>query len=333
MTQGSSEQGNTRFSVVVPVYCEAESLVELSDRVAAVFQTMDAGKEFEIVFVDDGSTDATPSILRALERERGYVRVLTHRRNFGKSLALMAGFRAARGRVVITMDGDLQDNPEDIPLLVAKMDEGYDLVSGWRRARHDGVIRKYGSRLFNGTVARATGLHLHDINCGFKAYSAEAAGALCVYGQHHRYIPLQAHLLGFRVTEAPVNNSERKYGTSKYRAFRYQGLFDLMSILFIYRFGLNPLHFFGVAGFLLMAPAVLVLAYLVGLHALSWIGLGDSFQLVNRPLFSLALTTLLLGMIVFLTGFVCDFILHHQIRSNMDAILKLNTSDRSEPNA
>lgn len=312
-----------RLSLVVPVYNEAQSLMELTGRALAVFERLGIALQAEILFIDDGSTDATPDTIRTLMARHAQVRHVRLRRNHGKSLALMAGFRKARGEVVVTLDGDLQDNPEDIPALMAKIDEGYDLVNGQRVHRQDQNARKLGSRLYNATVRRLTGLGLQDMNCGLKAYRRQLVKSLCVYGQYHRYIPLQAHLAGFKVTEIPVANSPRKHGSSKYATFRYQGLFDLLSILFTHRYALNPLHFFGVISAVVMVPSLLVLLFFVGEQSLYWLGFGEEFLVANRPMLSIALTAFLFSVFIFLTGFVCDFILHHQIRSRIDMILGL----------
>lgn len=312
-----------RLSLVVPVYNEAQSLAELTDRARAVFVGMGLAEKAEILFVDDGSTDETPNIIRSLAARWPGVRHIRLRRNHGKSLALMAGFRKAQGAVVVTLDGDLQDSPEDIPALVAKIEEGYDLVNGWRVNRFDQNTRKLGSRLYNATVRKFSGLGLRDMNCGLKAYRRQLVKSLCVYGQYHRYIPLQAHLAGFKVAEIGVSNSPRKHGSSKYATFRYQGLFDLLSILFTHRYALNPLHFFGVVSAVVMIPSLLVLLYFVGEQGLYWLGMGEEHLVANRPLLAFALTAFLFSVFIFLTGFVCDFILHHQIRGRIDMILGL----------
>jgi len=320
--------------VLVPVFNEAESLPELTERTFQAFKSIDSEAHFKILFVDDGSTDETRDVIAKLEAAHEYVTSLRFRRNYGKSLALMAGFRANEADFVITLDGDLQDNPEDIPHLIEHISKGADLVSGWRQKRQDQKVRKIGSKVFNAVVKKTTGLALHDINCGFKVYRKDVVDLLAVYGQYHRYIPVLAHLLGFKVDEAEVQNSARKYGVSKFATFRYQGVFDLMSILFIYRYGLNPLHFFGVVSLCLIIPGVLVLLYLFILHAMFWLGLGDEFMLPNRPLLSIALNTTLMGIGVFLAGFVCDFLLHHQVRKNLSWIIDAAVepkSPRSKP--
>jgi glycosyltransferase involved in cell wall biosynthesis len=313
-----------RYSILVPVYCEAESLVELCDRIAHVFIAAGSGIDFEIVVVDDGSTDHTPDVLERLTSERPYMRALTLRRNCGKSLALSAGFRHVKGEFVVTLDGDLQDQPEDIPRLLAAVETSYDMVNGWRTERYDTLVRKIGSRVFNRFVQRATGLHLHDINCPFKAYRAELVHALSVYGQYHRYIPLQAHLAGFKVGELPVLNRPRRFGVSKFRTFRYEGLFDLLSLLFLNKYGLSPMHFFGTLSVGVIVPSILLLAYFTFEQVLYWLGRGQ--PVFNRPLLTLALTALLLGGMIFTTGFVCDFFLHHMIRSRLDGIIAMSVS-------
>lgn len=316
-------------SILLPVYNEADGLPELADRLSAVLTPR--GKPFELLFVDDGSTDATPAVLARLELERPYVRFIRLRRNNGKSLALMAGFRHVRGQdAVVTMDGDLQDRPEDVPALLDRLDEGWDLVNGWRVARQDEASRKLGSRLYNATVRRLSGLDIHDQNCGLKAYRRSVIDTLCVYGQYHRYIPLQVHLAGFRVTEQAVGNDQRRYGASKFPTFRYQGLFDLLSLMFTHKFALNPLHFFGVAGSTIIIPSFLLLVWFVLNQVLFWLGFGDEFKVVNRPLLLISATAFLFGVFTFFTGFVCDFILHHQIRSRIDDVLALAIERRPD---
>ncbi|MDA0998765.1 MAG: glycosyltransferase family 2 protein, partial [Proteobacteria bacterium] len=243
-----------RYSVLVPVYNEEGSILELTRRLHETFAALGAPSSFEVIFIDDGSTDGTVTVLDELASADSRVRVVRFRRNSGKSLALMAGLQHVQGDIVITIDGDLQDDPADIPLLLAALDRGYDLVTGWRQNRQDLRSRKLGSRIFNRTVSWATGLDLNDLNCGFKAFTKDVASQLCLYGDYHRYIPVLAHINGFRVTETPVKNDARKYGTSKYRTFRYQGFFDLLSLLFIYRYGMNPMHFFGVISLFLIVP-------------------------------------------------------------------------------
>jgi len=320
--RAQKDGGGLLYSVLVPIHNEAQSIEELCGRVERVFTSLGKLKDFELIFVDDGSTDETSDVLRRIIRMNDSVRAVVLRRNCGKSLALSAGLRHVRGDVVITMDGDLQDNPEDIPALLAKLEQGYDMVNGWRTKRHDTLVRRVGSRLYNATVKLISGLKLHDMNCGMKAYRAEVGRALGLYGQYHRYIPLQAHLAGFRVTEQIITNSPRKFGASRFRTFRYEGLFDLMSLIFLHRYGLRPLHFFGTISLILILPSAAVIAYLVFEQVGYWLGIGT--PVFNRPLLALSLTTFLVGVLIFSTGFVCDFILHHQIQGRMNNIIGLN---------
>jgi glycosyltransferase involved in cell wall biosynthesis len=323
------------YSVLVPVFNEAQGLVELVERTAAVFAAMGAADDFEFLFVDDGSTDDSAAIIQRCAAERPYVKAVRLRRNWGKSLALSAGLQYATGRIIITMDSDLQDHPEDIPKLLAGIAGGVDMVNGWRTARADTRRRRIGSRIFNWTVRRFTGLALHDMNCGFKAYRAEVASALWLYGQYHRYVPVQAHLAGFKVTELPVANSPRRFGASKFRTIRYEGVLDLMSLLFLHRYGFNPMYFFGAVSVVIIVPSLAVLSYFIYSQILFW--MGEGAPVVNRPLLSFTLTALLLGILVFLIGFVCDFVLHHQIRDRMRRVVLgsvaelIGTEESAEP--
>lgn len=300
-----------RYSVIVPVFNEREALEELACRVERAFSAMGAAEDFELLLVDDGSSDGSRDAIRALAARRPHLRPVFLRKNVGKSRALRAGFLKARGRILVTLDGDLQDAPEDISRLLAKLEEGFDMVSGWRRRRSEGALRVLGSWLFNRAVSSLSGLRLHDFNCGLKAYRSHVVRTLHGYGEYHRFIPLLAHLAGFKVTEVAVRNDPRRYGVSKYPALRYQGFFDLLSILFTYKYGFSPLHFFGGLGVLLTFPSLAVISYLVGRHCLYLLGFGAQYMLLNRPLLTLAFTVCILGINIFLTGFVCDFILHH----------------------
>lgn len=307
------------YSVLVPVYCEEESLSELSNRIAAMFAKLGKADDFEILFVDDGSTDSTADVIKTLAAERKYIRLVALRRNYGKSLALSAGLQHARGRRIVTIDADLQDSPEDIPSLLKQLDAGFDMVNGWRIRRSDTRTRRLGSRFYNWTVQYTTGLALHDMNCGLKAFTAEAAQALWLYGQYHRYLPLQIHIAGFKVTEVEVSSAPRRFGHSKFSTFRYQGAFDLLSLLFLSRYGLNPMHFFGKVAAIVIIPSLFAIGYFVVCQMLHWFDLHD--PVLNRPLLSFSLMSLLLGITIFLTGFVCDFMLHHQIRDRLQRVV------------
>jgi glycosyltransferase involved in cell wall biosynthesis len=257
MTPGLSTSPDV--SVIVPLKNEAPSLQTLHALVVKVLERM--GRSFEILFVDDGSTDTSPQILAGLIRADGRVRVLRLRRNFGKAAALSAGFGEARGRAVITMDADLQDDPEEFPNLLAGLADGYDLVSGWKTKRKDRFLRRIASRMFNWATRRMSGLPLHDFDCGLKAYSSACAMELATasYGELHRFLPVLAHARGFAVTEIPVRHHPRRSGSSKYGPSRYpRALLDLFTSTFLARYARRPLHALGGLGLLLMGPGMLM---------------------------------------------------------------------------
>ena len=232
------------LSLVVPVYNEEGSLPELFESLESVMKGL--GKEYEYLFVDDGSVDGSLGVLRALRGKSQRVKVISFRRNYGKSAALAVGFREARGDVVVTMDADLQDDPSEIPNLLKKLDEGVDLVSGWKHNRHDPWTKTFPSRIFNFVTSLMSGLRLHDFNCGLKAYRGEVTRSISIYGELHRFIPVLAGWEGYRVDEIRVRHFKRKYGKSKYGTSRLlNGFFDLITVMFVSRRGLNPLHFFG----------------------------------------------------------------------------------------
>ncbi len=233
-----------KVSVVIPCYNEQDALPELFERLDAVLTEMKV--EHEYIFVDDGSTDRTIAVLRALREKSARVGVISFRRNYGKSAALNEGFRAASGDLVVTIDADLQDDPAEIPNLLKRIEAGADLVSGWKTNRQDPPSKTLPSRVFNRVTSMVTGVKLHDFNCGFKMYRREVCDAITVYGELHRFIPALAAWEGFRVDEVAVRHYKRKYGKSKYGARRFlNGFFDLITTMFVTRRALNPLHFFG----------------------------------------------------------------------------------------
>ena len=305
------------ISVIVPAFNEADSLVELLPRLRKVL----VGVVHELIIVDDGSTDGTVQSVREVAKKGLALKVLILRRNMGKSMALAVGFENALHPIVVTLDADLQDRPEDIPALIGKLNEGYDLVSGQRAQRHDGLLRKSVSWIFNSLVSRLTGLKFKDLNCGLKAYRSEVVKTVPIYGQFHRYIPLLAHMAGFKVTEEVVTNEARKYGESKYKTFRYGGIWDLFSILFTYNYRFRPLHFFAQLSLIFLIPSTLIILYLVaGYFYWRFGGMVEHAILFVRPLLSISLTMFVVGVFVFISGFICDFILHHVVSGNISHI-------------
>lgn len=295
------------ISVVIPVYDEERS-VELV--YAELRATLDAlGRPWEAVFVDDGSSDGTFSVLTRIHAQADNIRVVRLRRNFGKAAALDAGFGEASGEVVVTIDGDLQDDPAEIPRLLAKLDEGYDLVSGWKTKRRDPLTRRVPSKLFNGIAGRISGLRLHDLNCGLKAYRSEVVRGLRLYGELHRYIPVLAHYGGYRVTELPVHHRPREHGRSRYGVERYlRGFLDLLTVTFMGRYGHRPLHLFGGLGLLAGAAGFVILAYLTVLKVA-----GQAIG--QRPLLTLGVLLVVVGIQFLSLGLLSELITsHHEER-------------------
>jgi glycosyltransferase involved in cell wall biosynthesis len=296
------------ISVVVPVFNEERSVALLLDELRSTLEGV--GAEWEAIFVDDGSTDGTFAALARLHAESSNVRVVRLRRNFGKAAALGAGFAQLRGDVVVTIDGDLQDDPAEIPRLLAKLDEGFDLVSGWKARRRDPWTRRVLSRVFNGVVGRISGIRLHDMNCGFKAYRAEVVRGLPLYGELHRFIPVLAHYRGYRIAELPVNHRPRAHGRSRYGLERYlRGFLDLLTVSFMGRYRHRPLHLFGGLGLALGTVGIAVLVYLtvvkIGGHAIG-----------QRPLLTLGVLLVVVGLQFFSLGLISEMITsHHEERS------------------
>ncbi|HEX7185729.1 MAG TPA: glycosyltransferase family 2 protein [Thermoanaerobaculia bacterium] len=294
-------------SVLVPVMDEAETVRELAARVADTLDRI--GRSFEIIFVDDGSSDGTPLRVREAHEADSRVKLVRLRRNFGKAAALSAGFDIARGRVIITMDGDLQDDPEEIPRFLEAIEtKDLDLVSGWKRQRRDPASKRLPSRLFNWVTRQLAGVDLHDFNCGFKAYRREVLEQISVYGELHRYIPVLASRRGFNIGEIAVNHHPRRHGRSKYGWDRlYKGLLDLITVLFITRYTRRPLHLFGAFGLLFLAGGFGINLYL----AVLWLG-GE--YLSNRPLLLLGVLLMLLGIQVLTTGLLGEMITFKNFR-------------------
>jgi glycosyltransferase involved in cell wall biosynthesis len=288
------------ISVVVPLHNEERSLALLYEELGAALEPL--GHEWEAVFVDDGSTDGSFAALTRLHAAHENVRVVRLRRNFGKAAALATGFDHVQGDVVVTIDADLQDDPAEIPRLLAKLDEGFDLVSGWKTRRRDPLRRRIPSRIFNWVTSRVSGLRLHDMNCGLKAYRADVVHGMRLYGELHRFIPVLAHYRGFRITELPVNHRPREHGRSRYGVERYvRGFLDFLTVSFIGRYRHRPLHLFGGLGLVLGTIGIGVLVYLTVLKALGH-AIGE------RPLLTLGVLLVVVGLQFFSLGLISEML-------------------------
>ena len=298
------------LSIVISLFNEEESLPELIQWIEGVMKK--EGYVYEIIMVDDGSRDRSWEIIKKLSDSNQAIRGIRFRRNYGKSAALYHGFAAAEGRVVVTMDADLQDSPEEIPEMYRMiMEEGYDIVSGWKKKRHDNKLTKnLPSKLYNWTARKITGIKLHDMNCGLKAYRNEVVKNIEVYGEMHRYIPYLAKNAGFdKITEKPVHHQKRKYGKSKFGLSRFvNGFLDLISLWFLSRFGKKPMHFFGFTGILMFLAGAILTCWVI-IEKLIQQNSGLAYRPVtDQPLFYLALVAVILGFQLFLTGFLGELV-------------------------
>lgn len=292
------------ISVVIPLLNESESLPELEAWIKRVMTAHNF--TYEILFIDDGSTDNSWQVIEDLAAANQSIRAIKFRRNYGKSAALNVGFEACKGEVVITMDADLQDNPEEIPELYRMiMEEGYDIVSGWKKKRYDPLTKTIPTKLYNAVTRWMSGIKLHDMNCGLKAYSSEVVKNIEVYGEMHRYIPVIAKWSGFeKIGEKVVQHQARKYGTTKFGLSRFiYGPLDLFSIMFVGKFGKRPMHFFGVGGILMSAIGTIVLLYLTAQKIIYDIG-----GIANRPAFYLGILLVIVGVQFFITGFLSELV-------------------------
>lgn len=292
------------LSLVIPVYNEEESLPELEAWIRKVVEK--EAYSYEIIFVDDGSNDMSWSVIEDLSKRNPFVKGIKFRRNYGKSAALQKGFSQAQGDVVITMDSDLQDSPDEIPELykMIKID-GYHLVSGWKKKRYDPIGKRWPSKLFNGTTSLMSGIKIHDFNCGLKSYDRNVIKSIEIYGEMHRYIPVIANSAGFtRITEKVVQHHARKYGKSKFGAGRLiKGFLDLVTLYFVSKFGKRPMHFFGVIGTLLFLAGFIIAAYLA-YAKFFWL----EYRMTERPLFYFGLLSMVMGTQVFVAGFIAEMI-------------------------
>jgi len=295
-------QNDILVSVVIPLLNEEESLPELVLHLEQVLGKL-AGKRYEIIFIDDGSTDNSFNVIKQIRARNQRVRAFRFRRNYGKSAALSVGFQHAKGRIIITMDADLQDDPDEIPNLINKIREGYDLVSGWKKKRYDPITKTLPSKFFNFVTSLFSGVKLHDFNCGLKAYKQELVKDLQVYGEMHRYIPALAHWEGYKVTEIPVQHHPRKYGKTKFGVSRFlKGFLDLLTVMFTTRFLKRPLHFFGTLGGIFALSGFAIDLYLL----IDWI-IGRTY-LSNRPLALFGIALIIVGVQLISLGLLGELI-------------------------
>lgn len=293
-----------KVSILIPLYNEEESLRPLFTEIKNALKNISI--DYEIMFVDDGSTDNSLQIIKELAKANPKIRYISFRRNYGKSAALQIGFKAVTGDAVITMDADLQDDPAEIQNLLAKLDEGYDLVSGWKKVRHDPFIKKHSSKFFNYTTRLFSGIKIHDFNCGLKGYRKDVVKSVNLYGELHRYIPVLAGWKGFKVTEIAVKHHPRKYGVTKFGISRFfKGFVDLISVTFTLRYIKRPMHLFGFMGALAFFIGFLISAYL------SYDKLVNGVSLGNRPLLGLGMLLIVVGVQFFSVGLLGEFMAHN----------------------
>ncbi|RKY87591.1 glycosyltransferase [candidate division KSB1 bacterium] len=299
-------ENKPEISIVVPLFNEKDSLKELHKKISDVM--IKNGEPYEIIFIDDGSTDDSFEYLKKIYEDDKNVRVFRLQRNYGKSAALSTGFKNAKGEVIITIDADLQDDPEEIPNLLKKINDGYDLVSGWKMDRKDPFIKIVSSKFFNFITRLLTGLKIHDINCGLKAYRRKVTENIKVYGELHRYIPALAKVEGFKIDEVKVRHHPRKYGKSKYGVTRFfKGFTDLLTVLYISRFTTRPMHLFGLAGLIFF-----IIGFIINLLLTIWWFKGQGIG--NRPLFFLGILLMIFGIQLFSIGLLGEMIAN--IRKN-----------------
>jgi glycosyltransferase involved in cell wall biosynthesis len=292
-----------RLSAVIPVYNESESLPQLHEELNNALKNY---TDLEIIYINDGSNDGSDNVLKTLAEEDPNTTIITFFRNYGKAAALAAGFEAISGDVVITLDSDLQDDPTEIPAMIDLLQEGWDMVSGWKKIRHDPIGKRIPSKIFNLVVRLFTGVPIHDSNCGLKVYRSEVVKSVEVYGGLHRYIPALAKYKGFNVTEKVVHHRSRQFGKTKYGLARYvHGLLDLLTVLFLGRYFQRPLHFFGLVGLLLLAVGITISIFLT----VGWFG---GTPIGNRPLFFLGILLIIVGLQIFSLGLLAEFFIRQR---------------------
>lgn len=316
MNKQKSSDGDLDLSFIIPVLNESQSLEQLVDEIAK--SASNVHKNYEILFVDDGSSDETPLILKQLRAEKpDIIRIITFRRNFGKSAALSAGFSQAQGNIVVTLDGDLQDDPTSLPLFLDKIEKGSDMVSGWKRRRHDPISKTLPSWVFNKITSKLTGIKLHDFNCGFKAYRREVINSIQVYGELHRFIPVLAYQKGFSVNEVEVNHRQRQFGKSKYGWGRMLvGFLDFLTVLFLSGYVNKPGQFFGRIGLVIFS-----IGFAIGLY-ITYLRLTTGTIEYRYPLLFLGGLLVLGGIQLILTGLLAEIVIHSNRRQDQEYSIK-----------
>ena len=311
-----SKKYPVEISVVIPLYNEEESLSELE---IAIYQALNDKYSYEIIFIDDGSSDKSWEVIQQLKTKGEYIKGISFRQNRGKSVALQAGFEKAQGRYVVTMDADLQDDPNEVPDMVQMLKDGNDLVSGWKKERYDPIQKTVPSKFFNFVTRVSSGIHLNDFNCGLKAYKSEVVKSIFLYGELHRYVPVLAKNAGFsRISEKVVKHHPRKYGTTKFGLNRFiNGFLDLITILFVQRYLQKPMHFFGLIGVLLLGAGGVINIYL------AYIKLVLGYGLSNRPLLFLGILLMVLGVQFFSTGLLGELINRNNVEDQKPAIKEI----------
>jgi glycosyltransferase involved in cell wall biosynthesis len=311
-----TERSKTSFkkiSLVIPLFNEEESVTPLSHEIRKALSRINI--DYEVIFVDDGSTDASLQKLKEITRTDNRFKYLSFRKNYGKSAALHEGFKVASGDAVVTLDADLQDDPHEIPNLLKKLEDGYDLCSGWKKKRQDPLIKKISSKFFNFVTRLISGVKIHDFNCGLKAYKKDVVENVKVYGELHRYIPVLASWQGFSVTEMIVNHHPRRYGKTKFGISRFfKGFIDLITVTFVTRYIKRPMHFFGFLGALSFLTGFIILGYLTVL----WI---HGIPLSNRPIIFLGMLLIIVGIQLFAVGLLGEVIVHNSI-SEREYVIK-----------
>ncbi len=303
-----------KISLVVPLFNEEESILPLINEIRKAIKPLN--KPYEVVFVDDGSTDKSLQVIKEAAKSDNRLKFISFRKNYGKSAALQVGFKAATGDAVITMDADLQDDPHEVPNLLKKLDEGYDLCSGWKKERFDPFIKKYSSRFFNFVTRIISGIKIHDFNCGLKAYRREVVQNLNVYGELHRYVPVLAKWQGFTVTEIPVKHHKRRYGKTKFGISRFfKGFIDLITVTFVSRYVKRPMHFFGFLGALSFLVGLIVNGYLT----VEWLA---GRPLSNRPMLFLGMLLIIVGVQFFSVGLLGEMMVHQSNKDDREYVIK-----------